>query len=84
LHGLKALARGEIEAFVYDAPILRYLVKTELSERVRVLPVTFFRQDYAIALPQDSQLREPVNRALLEEVQSAEWDAILERYLGED
>lgn len=84
LHGLKALARGEIEAFVYDAPILRYLVKTELSDRVRVLPVTFFRQDYAIALPQDSQLREPVNRALLEEVQSAEWDAILERYLGED
>lgn len=83
LHGLQAVARGEIEAFVYDAPILRYLVKTELSDRVRVLPLTFFRQDYAIALPQDSELREPINRALLEEVQSPAWDDILERYLGD-
>ncbi len=84
LQGLQALARGDIEAFVYDAPILRYLSKTELAGRVRVLPVTFFRQDYAIALPQDSQLREPINQALLEEIQQRGWGDVLERYLGEE
>ncbi len=83
LLGLQAVARGEIEAFVYDAPILRHLTKGKLSGRVRVLPVTFFRQDYAIGLPQGSGLREPINRALLEEIQSPEWGDILKRYLGD-
>lgn len=83
LLGLKAVARGEIEAFVYDAPILRHLTQAKLSGRVRVLPVTFFRQDYAIGLPQGSRLREPINRALLEEIQLPEWSGILERYLGD-
>jgi ABC-type amino acid transport substrate-binding protein len=83
LQGLQALAKGEIEAFVYDAPILRYLSKNVLSGRVQVLPVTFFRQDYAIGLPQGSELREPINQALLEETQRREWSETLEQYLGE-
>ncbi len=80
--GLQAVGRGEIEAFVYDAPILRYLTKTHMSARVRVLPVTFFRQDYAIGLPQNSPLREPINQALLNEIQQPEWDVLLDIYLG--
>ncbi|MBD3403760.1 transporter substrate-binding domain-containing protein [candidate division GN15 bacterium] len=83
LAGLQAVARGDIEAFVYDAPILRYLAKTKLAGRVQILPVTFFRQDYAIGLPQDSHLREPINRALLNEIQLPEWKEILDQYLGE-
>lgn len=82
LQGLQALARGEIEAFVYDAPILRYLATARLPERVHVLPLTFFRQDYAIGLQQNSPLREPINKVLLEELQNADWEKLLERYFG--
>ena len=43
----------------------------------------FDRQDYAIALPAGSRLREAINRELLSILGSEEWTGVLERYLGE-
>lgn len=60
LDGFRAIASKEIDAMVYDAPILRYLSNTELKGTIKVLPVTFERQDYGIALPDNSSLREPI------------------------
>ncbi|MFP3940460.1 MAG: ABC transporter substrate-binding protein, partial [Thermoanaerobaculia bacterium] len=67
---------------VYDEPILRYLVRGT-DDPFAVLPGTFERQDYAVALPEGSPLREPVNRALLRVIDRPAWDETLERYLGE-
>jgi ABC-type amino acid transport substrate-binding protein len=39
-------------------------------------------QDYGIALPQKSPLREPINRALLEIIDSPAWQGTLAQYLG--
>ncbi len=80
--GLAALQQGEIEAFVYDAPLLRYLVNREYRSELRMLPGTFGRQDYGIALPQGNPLREDVNVALLQQIDSDAWDAALNRTLG--
>jgi polar amino acid transport system substrate-binding protein len=82
LSGLEAIAEGSLDAFVYDAPIIRYLVKIHLSGRVRVLPMTFERQEYGIVLPEGSNLMEPLNRSLLEHIRSPEWQEKLEYYLG--
>jgi polar amino acid transport system substrate-binding protein len=82
LAGLKAVAAGEVDAMVYDAPILQYLAKTELGGVVVVLPNVFDRQDYGFALPDGSTLREELNRALLKELASERWNELLERYLG--
>jgi polar amino acid transport system substrate-binding protein len=79
--GLSAVARGEIDAFVHDEPILAYEVG--LVPGVMLAPVRFAPQDYAFVLPQDAALREPVNRALLEVMASDQWPAILRRYLGD-
>jgi ABC-type amino acid transport substrate-binding protein len=79
--GLAAVARGEIDAFVHDEPILAYEVGTVPG--VMLAPVHFAPQDYAIVLPQDAPRRETVNRALLEVMASDEWAAILRRYLGD-
>jgi ABC-type amino acid transport substrate-binding protein len=68
---------------VYDEPILRYLVRTS-GERLTVLPETFERQDYAIGLPEGSELREPVNRVLREVIDRPAWQETLERYLGQE
>lgn len=76
------LLSGEAEALVYDAPILRYRTQHDSPRRMDVLPGSFERQDYAIALPPGSPLREPINRILLDYLKTSEWDEVLYRYLG--
>lgn len=53
-----------------------------LAGPLGVLPVEFLRQDYALALPQGSPLRAPMNVAILEVLESDEWQRVLRRYLG--
>jgi len=80
--GLRAISGGNIEAFVYDKPILQYLIRKEFPADLEVLPITFFSQDYGIAMPPGSPLREPINRTLLEIIESPAWQGTLVQYLG--
>jgi len=82
LEGLRAIEAGEIDALVYDAPILRYLIHHEFKGGLEVLPHIFYREDYGIALSKSSSLREPINRVLLSKIQGREWQENLHRYLG--
>lgn len=77
---LEAVAGGRADAAVYDAPLLRYLAERGFAERVRVLPLVFDRQYYAIALPEGSPLREDVDRTLLEIVRSPQFQSLKARY----
>jgi len=81
--GMDAVAAGRADAIVYDAPALKYLVNTEYTNRLEVLSFIFQRQEYAIALPRGSELRKPINEALLRLRQDKWWDDLLYRYLGE-
>lgn len=78
------LARGRYDAVVYDKPILQYVTSQEFPKRTHILPKTFQRQDYAIGLPNQSELREPLNQALLEIVANEDWQRVLARHLGAD
>ncbi|PZX18826.1 ligand-gated ion channel [Palleronia aestuarii] len=82
--GLAALANGELDAFVHDRPLLQFLMEEDFQGRVRVLPEPIGRQDYGIALPEGSELREPMNRALLAYVRSEDWGDVVARYIGSD
>ncbi len=82
--GLQAVMDGKIDAFVHDRPLLRYAVRRKFQGDIDVLPNAIGREDYGIALPQDSALREPLNRALLAAVRSPRWDDLLSRYLGHE
>jgi ABC-type amino acid transport substrate-binding protein len=81
--GLQALANRDIQALVYDAPLLRYLAATAFGGTVEVLATVFERQDYGIALQPNSALREPINRAMLEMIHRSAWEDVLYRYLGQ-
>jgi polar amino acid transport system substrate-binding protein len=79
---LADLAAGAADAVVFDLPILRYLVHQQYDDTLRVLPPEFARQDYGIALPPGSLLREAMNREVLDVTQSSDWQRLLEGYLG--
>jgi polar amino acid transport system substrate-binding protein len=80
--GLSALQRGRVDALVYDRPLLLWLVNEHFSGSLRVLDGTFDPQVYAIALPQGSELRVPINLALLDAIRSDWWNETLFAYLG--
>ncbi|MCP4582740.1 MAG: transporter substrate-binding domain-containing protein [candidate division Zixibacteria bacterium] len=83
IEGLRALEAGTIDAMVYDEPILRYLVNTSLSNKIRVLPNIFENQDYGIGLPEQSNLRERINRIILKKTHEPWWQDILRKYIGD-
>jgi ABC-type amino acid transport substrate-binding protein len=64
---------------LYDAQILRCPIAGHHANSLRVLPHVLQRQNYGIAVPRPSPLREPINLELLEITRSEEWAAELER-----
>ena len=80
--GLQALADGALDAFVHDAPILRYYSQGEFSGGTRVLPGTFLEQYYGIALPPGSDLGDRINMILLDYIAGEEWGELKRRHLG--
>lgn len=80
---LTQLDQGSLDAVVYDEPILRYSMRSNAINNVRLLPDRVLPQDYGFVLPQGSELREPLNRELLRRIQSQAWRQSLQRYLGQ-
>ncbi len=79
--GFDALVAGELDAVVYDRPLLLHVSNKQYPDSTQVVGM-FDRQDYALALPEGSALREPINRVLLREIGEPDWQAVLNRYLG--
>lgn len=81
--GLAAVASGEIDAFVHDAPILNHAIGEAHAGRLVLLDARFNLSPYAIALPEDSPLTEDVNRAVLQTISTPEWREAVKRWVGE-
>lgn len=77
---LRKLANGEVDAVVHDAPVLKSLVQDRND--IMVLEATFAPQSYGMALPEGSEHREAINRAILAETSTDGWAELIERYLG--
>ena len=80
--GLEAVTQGEIKAFVYDAPELRYMIKQKFQGKLEVLPNTYSQENYGIALVSSSPLLKSINQVLLQKIRNQEWQESLYRYLG--
>ncbi len=79
---LQGLLDGEVRAVVYDKPLMQYVALQNFDNAVQVLEDDIGRQDYGIALPTGSALREPMNRSLLRYLRTDAWSRVLDRYLG--
>lgn len=81
--GFQLMVAGELDAVVYDRPLLLHMSNKRYPESTNVVGM-FDRQDYALALPEGSPLREPINRVLLHEIGQPSWQAVLKRHLGSE
>jgi ABC-type amino acid transport substrate-binding protein len=71
-----------VDAVVYDAPNLLHFAKGKGRGKVMVVGKLFAPQDYAIAVPQGSWLREKANRAVLALLESGETRRIQAKWFG--
>jgi polar amino acid transport system substrate-binding protein len=77
------LLAGEVEAVVFDSPNLLYYAQREGQGKVSIVGPLFDPQDYGVAFPEGSPLRERVNRALLKLQKSGKYDEIYRKWFGE-
>ena len=76
-----ALAERRIDAAVYGSTTLAYYAKS-MPNKIIVLRFAL-RQDFAaIPVPSGSPLRKPINRALLQVLESEKWHKIVARYVS--
>jgi len=73
----------DIEAVVYDEPVLLYLINERGSDHsTKIVGSTFDVQSYAIVLPRGSRYRNDINRAILALRENGTYDQIYERWFG--
>ena len=77
------LEEGEVEAIVFDAPVLRFHAAREGAGRVTTVGPVFEKVQYGLVLGQgDSELRERLNLALLDLIESGVYRQLHDRWFG--
>ncbi|SLN28667.1 Glutamine-binding periplasmic protein precursor [Pseudoruegeria aquimaris] len=79
---LAAFEAGDLDAVVFDAPILAYYVNTRGRKLGELKGSVFLREDYGIAFPTNSPLAEPVNQALLRLKENGTYDDLSRKWFG--
>ena len=79
---LDAFEDGEIDAAVFDAPILAYYVAHSGRGKGRLVGSVFDHENYGIALQSGSDLAEPINQSLLRLREDGTYNAIYTKWFG--
>lgn len=81
LDGLYAVKNGNINAFIYDEAIVKYLMSSNnLNSHLKILPYKINVIYYSFAVPKDSKILNDLNTSLVEELESVIWIGILNKY----
>jgi polar amino acid transport system substrate-binding protein len=78
----RALENRQVDAVVFDAPVLLYHAATAGKGKTRVVGPIFRKENYGILFPQGSPLRKPVNEALLKLRENGSYDRIYNRWFS--
>jgi polar amino acid transport system substrate-binding protein len=76
----RLLERGEVDAVVYDAPVLLYYAATGGKGKVQVVGQLLRPENYGIAVPTNSPLRKELNRILLELAADGTYQNLYDRW----
>ncbi|MFS4491776.1 transporter substrate-binding domain-containing protein [Maribacter sp. 2308TA10-17] len=80
--GLQDLKNGNVTAFMYDEPILKYRIQedAELSN-LQILPVKFDVQFYAFGIAkQHAELEKVISQQILSITETQEWEVVLNEF----
>ena len=80
---IRWLHDDQVDAIVYDSPVLLYHASGQERGRVEVVGSRFDTQNYAVAIPFESADREQINLALLEIYEDGTYDTIAQRWFGD-
>jgi len=80
---LAAFAKEKADAVVFDGPILAYYVMTGAAGEARLIDRVYRPENYGIALPEGSPLREEINRALLALREDGSYSTLVDKWFGE-
>jgi polar amino acid transport system substrate-binding protein len=75
-----ALTNSDVDAVVFDAPILLYYAAHDGKGKVQVVGNIFRKESYAIALPTGSPYRKPINNALLSLQENGKYQEIYDKW----
>lgn len=80
--GLQGLKTGEVTAFMYDEPILKYRIQEDSTlQTLQVLPAKFDVQFYAFGLSKNrTELERAISQRILEIMETQEWQVVLNEY----
>lgn len=78
----QALLAKQVDAVVYDAPALQHYAASEGQGKVQLIEPTFQQQNYGIALPEGSPLREKINLTLLRLMEDGTYQALYQEWFG--
>lgn len=80
--GLKDLKAHKLDAFIYDQPLMKYMVShDENLEGIEILPIKFDVQFYAFALSKEqTHLAETISHNILEIMETQGWQVVLNEF----
>jgi polar amino acid transport system substrate-binding protein len=76
------LLKGEVDAVVFDAPVLQYYAMHNGNGRMKVVGPVFKTVFYGIAVPSGSPLRKPINETLLSLLEDGTYEQIYQKWFG--
>jgi len=77
------LEKETVEAVVFDAPILYKYIKEDKSDRFILANNLFKKQVYGFSFPENSPLREQVNRIILKLKENGEYKKLYKKWFGD-
>ncbi|NEQ67695.1 MAG: glycine betaine/L-proline ABC transporter substrate-binding protein ProX [Symploca sp. SIO2D2] len=77
-----ALQSEEVEAFVYDAPILEHYASHDGKGQTQVVGAVFDNLSYGLAVPLESPYRKEINVALLKLMEDGTYEQLRQKWFG--
>jgi polar amino acid transport system substrate-binding protein len=78
----QALENHQIDAVVYDTPILLYYTAHDGKGKAQTVGAMFRKENYGIVFPSNSPLRKRVNEALLKLKENGAYDQLYMKWFG--
>lgn len=80
----KELRNQNLDAVVFDGPVLSYFVAQDDSGMGQIVGPIFEREDYGVAFRRGSELRRQFDEALLGMKEDGSYDLIKQKWFGDD